>query len=118
LIDYYKKIEWINYLQHSLLVYKNKIKDDITLILRAGDFRKTTYDYAVNPTDSIRDNGLYNPPENLYLASVDPATINRIEIEAEDNRLLCMAIKALIVAAKNKATAIKQVIRETYNIET
>jgi hypothetical protein len=117
LIDYYKKIEWINYLQQSLLVYKNKIKDDITLILRADDFRKTTYDYAINPTDSISYNGLYNPPENLYLASVDPATINRIEIEAEDNRLLCLAIKALIVAAKNKATAIKQLIRENYNVE-
>src|SRR5579862_3468613 len=100
LTDYYKQVEFNEYLQQTLLEYKNKLKEDFPLILKASDYNKATNKF----------NDIVNPDENLYLGSVDPYAINKIEIAISEIKALSIVIKSRIAHLQQKAIAIKKLI--------
>ena len=118
LIDYYKEVELIGYLQQHLLGYKNKLKENIELILNASDFRKTHNTYFKNLENNLMPDNLFSPGEKLYLRSDDPDIINKIEIEIEDIKFMSLGFSSMIDNLKNKATRIKKMISENYHIES
>ncbi|KAA9037745.1 hypothetical protein FW778_16775 [Ginsengibacter hankyongi] len=105
--NYYKQVEYDDYLQQTLLGYKNKFQDDIPLILRAGDYNKV----KDAETNIIEQNA------NLRLGSVDPIAINRILISASEIKALSQLIESRILQLEQKAANIKKLIVGNYGID-
>ena len=105
--NYYKQVEYDDYLQQTLLGYKNKFQDDIPLILRAGDYNKVK-DAEIN---IIEQNA------NLRPGSVDPIAINRILISASEIKALSQLIESRILRLEQKAANIKKLIVANYGID-
>ncbi|MGC4035436.1 MAG: hypothetical protein QM764_05705 [Chitinophagaceae bacterium] len=107
LTDYYKQIEYVAYLQNTLLDMKGKLWDDIKPILKGNDFRK-----IFTETDAV-----IKAKEDLYLFSTDPVTINKILLGINGVRGLSVTIRDMIVQQTKEAESIKKLIKEKYNIE-
>ena len=108
LVDYYKAVEYIEDLQQTLKEYKEKLREDLPLILNS------TY-YAKANDSSNHD--VANPNENLHLGSVDPVAINRILIATREITVLSKFIKNRIQYQDNKAGNIKKLIAKEYHLE-
>ena len=108
LVDYYKAVEYIEDLQQTLKEYKEKLREDLPLILNSTDYAQTN--------DSSNDDVAY-PNENLHLGSVDPVAINRILIATREIYLLSKFIKHRIQYQYNKAGNIKKLIAEKNDLE-
>jgi hypothetical protein len=106
LIDYYKDIVMVDYLQQTLLQYKSKLIDNLPLILKSSD-----YATAIN-----KEGGSIMPPHHVYLLTNDPLAVNRVLIEVEDIRALSSTIKDEIEIVLRKNTEIEKLIREEYRI--
>jgi hypothetical protein len=106
LIDYYKQIEFIAYLQNTLLDMKAKMWDDIKPVLKGNDFKK-----IFTETDAV-----FNPKEYLYLFSTDPVAINKILIDITSVRGLSVTIRDMIAEQTKEAESIKKLIKEKYGI--
>ncbi|MDE3184624.1 MAG: hypothetical protein KGM16_14490 [Bacteroidota bacterium] len=105
--NYYKQVEYDEYLQQTLLGYKNKFQDDIPLILRAGDYNKV----KDAETNIIEQNA------NLRLGSVNPIAINRILISVSEIKALSQLIENRILQLEQKAANIKKMIVADYGID-
>ena len=107
LIDYYKKIVFIDYLQQPLLGMKAKLLDNIPLILKSTD-----YAIAINSEDEA-----VLPSQHVYLLSNDPFVVNRILIQAEEIRALSNTIKFQIELLLKQNNALQNLITTKYSIE-
>jgi hypothetical protein len=107
LVDYYKEVDFIEYLQETLLTYKSELKKNFSLILKNQDYNK-----VINSQDQI-----INPGENLYLLSTDPSAVNKILIEVSEIRGLSKSIQEMIRELSVKAGDIKKLISDYYNIQ-
>ncbi|MGN6800333.1 MAG: hypothetical protein ACTHJN_00425 [Ginsengibacter sp.] len=107
LVDYYKQVDFIEYLQRDLLAYKAELKADFPRILKSRDYNK-----VIDAQDNI-----INPNENLYLSATDSFTINKILIEVSDIKGLSHSIQSMIVQLSGKAENIKELITNNYNIQ-
>jgi hypothetical protein len=107
LIDYYKEIGFVDYLQQTLLGYKAKLLDNLPLI-----FRSTDYVLAI---DSV--NHVIIPHEHVYLLNSDPLVVNRILIEVNDIGALSHDVKRLTADVLRKNNEIKKLIESNYQAE-
>ena len=107
LVDYYKEVDFIEYLQRDLLAYKAELKADFPRILKSQDYNK-----AIDAQDDI-----INPNENLYLSATDSFTINKILLEVSDIKGLSHSIQSMIAELSGKAKNIKKLITNNYNIQ-
>jgi hypothetical protein len=107
LIDYYKEIGFIDYLQQTLLGYKAKLFDNLPLIFRSAD-----YALAI---DSV--NYVIIPHDHIYLLNSDPLVVNRLLIEVNDVGALSHDIKRLTVDVLRKNNEIKKLIKANYKAE-
>lgn len=105
LVDYYKAIVYVDYLQQTLLVYKAKLLDNLTLILKGNDYAKAR-------TES---NVVIIPAEHLYLMNADPATINRILLQVDEISALSTSIKNFIERIVQQNKRIGKLIEEKYH---
>jgi hypothetical protein len=106
LVNYYKEIVMIDYLQQSLLGFKSKLLDNIPLILKSADYRA-----VINSNDYV-----IMPAHHLYLLSNDPLVINRILIEVDDIRALSNTIKREIELLLRENNEIEKLIRANYKV--
>ncbi|MEO8710908.1 MAG: hypothetical protein ABI405_02235 [Parafilimonas sp.] len=107
LINYYKEIVLIDYLQQSLLGYKSKLLDNIPLILKSSD-----YVTVINSSD-----GVIMPARHVYLFNNNPFVVNRVLIEVEDIRALSNTIKSEIELLLRENSEIEKLIEAEYKIE-
>ena len=107
LVDYYKEVDFIEYLQQDLLAFKAELKGDFPLILKNQDYNK-----VIDSQDRI-----INPNENLYLSSTDPFAINKILIEVSDIRGLSHTIQSMIEDLLRKSESIKKLIADQYHVQ-
>ena len=107
LVDYYKEIDFIQYLQRDLLAYKAELKGDFPGILKSQDYNK-----VIDAQDNI-----INPNENLYLSATDSFTINKILLEVSDIKGLSHSIQSMIAELSGKAENIKKLITSYYHIQ-
>lgn len=107
LVDYYKEVDYIEYLQRDLLAYKAELKADFPRILKSQDYNK-----VIDAQDRI-----INPNENLYLSATDSFTINKILLEVSDIKGLSHSIQSMISELLGKAENIKKLIISYYNIQ-
>ncbi len=107
LIDYYKDVVFIDYLQQTLLGYKAKLLDNLPLILRSGD-----YALAIDSLDNV-----IIPPTHVYLLNTDSIVINRIVIEINDIGTLSDTIKRMIEKLLTKNIEIKKMIETNYKVK-
>jgi hypothetical protein len=107
LVDYYKEVDFIEYLQRDLLAYKAELKADFPRILKSQDYNK-----VIDAQDNI-----INPNENLYLSATDSFTINKILLEVSDIKGLSHSIQSMIAELLGKAKNIKKLITNNYNIQ-
>jgi hypothetical protein len=107
LVDYYKEVDFIEYLQQDLLAFKAELKADFPLILKSRDYSK-----VIDMQDRI-----INPNENLYLSATDSFTINKILIEVNDIRGLSHTTQTMIGELLEKAESIKKLIANNYDIK-
>jgi hypothetical protein len=107
LVDYYKEVDFIEYLQRDLLAYKAELKADFPRILKSQAYSK-----AIDVQDRI-----INPNENLYLSATDSFTINKILIEVSDIKGLSHSIQSMIAELLGKAKNIKKLITSCYNFQ-
>ena len=107
LVDYYKEVDFIEYLQRDLLAYKAELKADFPRILKSQAYSK-----AIDVQDRI-----INPNENLYLSATDSFTINKILIEVSDIKGLSHSVQSMIAELLGKAKNIKKLITNNYNIQ-
>ena len=107
LVDYYKEVDYIEYLQRDLLAYKAELKADFPRILKSQDYNK-----VIDAQDRI-----INPNENLYLSATDSFTINKILLEVSDIKGLSHSIQSMISELLGKAENIKKLITSYYNIQ-
>ncbi|MBS1918113.1 MAG: hypothetical protein JST87_17720 [Bacteroidetes bacterium] len=106
LIDYYKQIDFIAYLQNTLLDMKAKLWNNSEPILRGNDFKK-----IFTETDAV-----FKPKEDLYLFSTDPVAINKILLNISQVRGLSVTIRDMITAQTKEAENIKRLIKGKYGI--
>jgi hypothetical protein len=106
LVDYYKQVDFIQYLQETLLTYKASLKADFPSILKSQD-----YNSVINSQEQI-----INPDKNLYLLSTDPFAINKILIQVDEIRALSHTIQRMILNLTIKVGNIKKLIADHYNI--
>ena len=107
LVDYYKEVDFIEYLQRDLLAYKAELKADFPRILKSQAYSK-----AIDVQDRI-----INPNENLYLSATNSFTINKILLEVSDIKGLSHSIQSMIAELLGKAENIKKLITSYYNIQ-
>jgi len=107
LVDYYKEIGFIDYLQQFLVGYKSNLNETFPIIFKSDDFNK-----VADSTDHI-----VHPNKNLYLASTDSFAINKILIEVSEIKGLSISIKKKIEKAIKKEKNIKKLIAAKYDIE-
>jgi hypothetical protein len=107
LIDYYKEIVFIDYLQQTLLGYKAKLLDNLPLIFKNSDY--------ASACDTM--NRVIMPPQHAYLASIEPLIVNRILIEVNDIGTLSGTIKKQIEDIVRKNREIEKLIESNYTIE-
>jgi len=107
LVDYYKQVDFIDYLQGVLLQYKTKLNEDFPLILRAVD-----YDKAIDQFDSIA-----KPSRDLFLGSADPIAINKIQISISEIRALSISIRNRIGHLQVRAGNIKRLLANKYTVD-
>jgi hypothetical protein len=107
LIDYYKDIGFIDYLQQTLLGYKARLQDNLPLILKSTDYAKAI--------DSL--NNAIVSSEHVYLSNTDPQYINRILIQVDDISALSFTIERYIEDVMKKNKRIEALIESNYHIE-
>jgi len=107
LIDYYKDIVLIDYLQQTLLGYKAKLLENLPLIFRSAD-----YALAIDSLDHA-----IIPHVHVYLLNTDPVVVNRIVIEINDIGALSHTIKREIEKVLRENNEIKKLIANNYNVE-
>jgi hypothetical protein len=107
LIDYYKDIGFIDYLQQTLLGYKARLQDNLPLILKSSNYAKAI--------DSL--NNAIVAKEHLYLLNTDPQHINRILIQVDDISALSFTIERYIEEVLKKNSRIEKLIEEHYPIK-
>jgi hypothetical protein len=109
LVNYYKEVVMIDYLQQTLLGFKSKLLGNIPVILKSADYRA-----VINSNDN--DNVIM-PAHHLYLLSNDPLVINRILIEVDDIRALSNTIKREIEFLLRENNEIEKLIRANYKVK-
>ena len=107
LVDYYKEVDFIQYLQETLLTYKASLKADFPTIMKSQD-----YNSVINSQEQI-----INPDKNLYLLSTDPFAINKILMQVEEIRALSHTIQRMIFNLTIKVGNIKKLIVDHYTIQ-
>ncbi|MES2328125.1 MAG: hypothetical protein V4539_00895 [Bacteroidota bacterium] len=107
LIDYYKQIGFIDYLQQTLLGYKSRFSENLPLVLKSTD-------YAIAIDSS---NGVIMPAHHVYLLSKDPFIVNKILIQVDDIGALSNTIKIMVEEALRKNDDIRKLIEDKYGIE-
>ncbi len=107
LVNYYKEIVMIDYLQQTLLGFKAKLIDNLPLILKNADYRA-----VINSNDDV-----IIPAHHVYLLSSDPLAVNRILIEVDDIRALSNTIKREIQLLLRENSEIEKLIRANYKVE-
>jgi hypothetical protein len=105
-INYYKEIVMIDYLQQTLLGFKSKLLDNLPLILKSADYRA-----VINSNDNI-----IMPAQHVYLLSNDPLFVNRILIEVDDIRALSNTIKREIELLLRENNEIQKLIKANYKV--
>jgi hypothetical protein len=107
LINYYKEIVMIDYLQQTLLGLKAKLIDNIPLILKSSDYRT-----VINSSDVV-----IMPTNHVYLLTTDPLVVNKVLIQVEDIRALSNTIKSEIQGLLEENSEIERLILAEYKIE-
>jgi len=107
IVDYYKEIGYVAYLQELLIHQKELLRESFSLLLKSSD-----YDKVIDSHDKI-----INPSENLYLRSVDPNIINNCLLYVSDVRGLSITIRTLIINIKSKAGNIKKLLLDKYGLK-
>jgi hypothetical protein len=106
IVDYYKEIEYVVYLQEILLHQKQALRETFSPVLNGYD-----YDKVIDSTDRI-----IVPSGNLYLLSADPTAINQCLLYISDVKGLSITIKSNVVDIINKAASIKKLITQEYHL--
>lgn len=107
LIDYYKDIGFIDYLQQTLLGYKAKLLDNLPLILKSSDYAK-----AIDSANNAKV-----ASEHVYLRNTNPEHINRILIQVDDINALSFTIEKYIEEIIIKNRRIEKLIEEHYHLK-
>ena len=107
LLDYYKEIVFIDYLQQTLLGYKAKLLDNLPVIFKSAD-----YALAIDTMNRV-----IMPLKHVYLASADPLMVNRILIEVNDIGTLSGTIRKQVEEILGKNMEIEKLIGSNYYIE-
>jgi hypothetical protein len=107
LIDYYKEIEFVAYLQEALSSMKGALSEDLRPILNSYDYDKV----------SDSSDHLIIPQEILHLRSVDAGAINNCLFSVSSIKGLSRGIVPIIRGLINKAANIKQLMKDKYEIE-
>ena len=106
IVDYYKEIEYVVYLQEILFHQKQALRETFSSFLNGYD-----YDKVIDSTDRI-----IAPSGNLYLLSADPTSINKCLFYISDVKGLSITIKSSVVNIINKAGNIKKLIAREYRL--
>ncbi len=107
LVNYYKEIVMIDYLQQTLLGFKSKLLANLPLILKSADYRA-----VINNNDDV-----IMPAHHVYLLSNDPLVVNRVLIEVDDIRALSNTIKREVQFLLRENNEIEKLIRANYKVE-
>jgi hypothetical protein len=105
IVDYYKAIEYVVYLQEILLHQKQALRETFSPVLNGYE-----YDKVIDSADRI-----IIPSGNLYLLSADATAISNCLLYISDVKGLSITIKNRIVAIISKAASIKRLISREYN---
>jgi hypothetical protein len=107
LIDYYKQIEFVAYLQEALFNMRGGLAEALRPLLNSYDYDKIS--------DSL--DHLINPQEILHLRSADPWAINNCLLSVSNIKGLSRGIITMIIGIKNKAGNLKKLINDKYELE-
>src|ERR1700683_2073899 len=107
LIDYYKQIEFVAYLQEALSHMKGGLTENFRSILNSYDYDKAS--------DSLDD--LIHPQGILHLRSAEPDAINECLLNVSNIKGLSRGIITMILGIKNKAANLKKLINDKYQLE-
>jgi hypothetical protein len=107
LVDYYKEIEFVAYLQEALSNMKRGLVENLRPILDSYDYDKAS--------DSLDD--LIHPQGILHLRSAEPDAINKCLLSVSDIKGLSRGIITMITGIKDKAANLKKLINDKYEIE-
>lgn len=107
LIDYYKSVYYIAYLQESLFKMKDNLAQNMRPLLKGDDYSK-----VIDSNDAI----IY-PKEDLHLLSIDRVAINNCSMSLSEIKGLSITISHLITEIITKANNIKRLISKKYGFE-
>jgi hypothetical protein len=106
LSEYYKLVDFVDYLQQVLIQYKNKLFDDFPPILKATDYYKT-----------VDKENIIIIPGTLHLQSADPVAVNKILLSICEIKALSISIRSRVVGLNTKAGRIKKLLAEKYGLD-
>jgi hypothetical protein len=107
LVDYYKQIEFVAYLQEALSSMKGELAENLRSIFNSYDYDKVS--------DSLDD--LIHPQGILHLRSADADAINKCLLSVSDIKGLSRGIITMITGIKTKAANLKQLINDKYELK-
>jgi len=107
MVGYYRTAEVIQFQTDEGLNNRRELREKYLPIVNAKDFLRIV--------DS--SNTIINVPENLYLRKVDPEIINGCIIEIDRIKTLNLLIASRILNLKEKATRIKEFIKNEYELK-
>jgi hypothetical protein len=106
IVDYYKEVETIQFLNQESITIKRSLREKCQTILKGTYFAKT-----IDSTNQV-----INPAEILYLRSTDANAINGCLFDINNIRGLSGGLKGRIIKLRNRAGNIKKFIAAEYHI--
>ena len=107
LLSYYKKIEWVEYIQNILIEMKKMHRTLYAPLLNSAD-----YAMLIDSTDH-----LINPQKNLHLRTSDPGAINSCLLNVSDIKGLSISIKIFVINIKQRARDLKIFLAKEYHLK-
>jgi len=107
MVGYYRTAEVIQFQTDEGLNNRRELREKYLPIVNAKDFLR-----IVDSTNTI-----INVPENIYLRKVDTEIINGCIIEIDRIKTLNLLIASRILNLKEKATRIKEFIKNEYELK-
>jgi hypothetical protein len=107
IIEYYKQIDFIAYLQQFLVQAKLDMYKTSLPLMSAADF------------DKVADNGdnIINPKETLHLRSINKEIINDFLLKVSIVKSLSKGVRLMIINAKKQEIDIKNLISTKFKIK-
>ena len=107
IVEYYKEIEYIQFLNEESLTIKRALREKLSEILNGRDYAK-----IIDTTNQV-----INPSEILYLRSTDDDIINYCLMKIDELRGLNSGLKMRIQRLKERAARVKKFISKEYHLK-